>query len=281
MSDQSIVTPPPPYYQPVPPQQPRPNSGLAIASLVLGLVGLFLSWFTFGIPSLLALIFGIVAIRQTGAGWGKRGGRGMAVAGTVLGAVITVAGLLVSLLVIYSVGHAANEIGKSVDATASAAATTAPSASEPDTSAPEVTTAAPAQAPAVLAVDQTLSISQSSNGTEEGTADITVTKIATANREPVDYGSKPDHGWYVVVSVKAVATSGSLDINTFNFYLRSSNGFHTEDATYSDAWGAPLESATLHAGEHSSGTIVFDAPTRHGQIMFGDYGGDVIGYWKF
>ena len=96
--------PPPgghPYsgWTPAPPPQ---NSGLAVASLVLGIVGLVVSWFTFGIPSLLALIFGIIGIRQTGPG--QRAGRGMAVAGTLLGGVILALGVWVSAALIYSFG---------------------------------------------------------------------------------------------------------------------------------------------------------------------------------
>jgi hypothetical protein len=50
---------------------------MAIASLVLGLVWLY------GIGSILALVFGYVALRQIRES--GQGGRGMAIAGTVLG----------------------------------------------------------------------------------------------------------------------------------------------------------------------------------------------------
>jgi uncharacterized protein DUF4190 len=77
---------PPPRYQPGPYQQPypyqpygpaRPTNGLAVASMVLGILWIY--W----IGSILALVFGYVArdqIRRTG-----QGGDGMAVAGIVLG----------------------------------------------------------------------------------------------------------------------------------------------------------------------------------------------------
>jgi uncharacterized protein DUF4190 len=76
----------PPQYQPGPYQQPypyqpygppRPTNGLAVASMVLGILWVY--W----IGSILALVFGYVArdqIRRTG-----QGGDGMAVAGIVLG----------------------------------------------------------------------------------------------------------------------------------------------------------------------------------------------------
>lgn len=56
-------------------------SGLAIASLVLGIVWLW--W----IGSLLAIIFGGIAIRQIEDSNGWRTGKGMAIAGLVLGLV--------------------------------------------------------------------------------------------------------------------------------------------------------------------------------------------------
>ncbi|MDQ1602221.1 MAG: hypothetical protein QOE01_66 [Actinomycetota bacterium] len=59
------------------PPQPQPTNGLAVASLVLGILWLF--W----LGSLLAVIFGHIAlsqIRRRG-----EGGRGMAIAGLVLG----------------------------------------------------------------------------------------------------------------------------------------------------------------------------------------------------
>lgn len=58
--------------------QPKAN-GFAIASMVLGIVWIY--W----IGSILALIFGYKARREIDASAGAQGGRGMAVAGIVLG----------------------------------------------------------------------------------------------------------------------------------------------------------------------------------------------------
>ena len=75
---------------PSPPQwsgEPRPQvqyvaastNGLAVASLVLGIVWIF--W----IGSILALVFGYVAKGQIDRSGGRESGRGLAVAGIVLG----------------------------------------------------------------------------------------------------------------------------------------------------------------------------------------------------
>jgi uncharacterized membrane protein YvbJ len=58
------------------------TSGLAIASLVLGLVG-----FLINPLSILAIIFGAVAMSQTGRNHNLKG-RGMAIAGLVLGIIV-------------------------------------------------------------------------------------------------------------------------------------------------------------------------------------------------
>lgn len=71
---------------------PPPPRGLSIAALVLGIVGLFVSWFVLGIPSILAVVFGHIGLRREPAG------RGMAIAGLVTG-YLAIAGFVVFVLV--------------------------------------------------------------------------------------------------------------------------------------------------------------------------------------
>lgn len=82
---------PPPYNYPV--AMVRSTNGLAVASLVLGIL------FLFGVGSVLALIFGLVARRQIRRAGGTQAGDGLAVAGITLGAVGICAGLLLSVAV--------------------------------------------------------------------------------------------------------------------------------------------------------------------------------------
>ena len=79
----------PPYYQQVIVQ--ARNNGLAIASLVLGICWVY--W----IGSVLAVVFGHVALSQINNSNGTQTGRGLAIAGLVLGW-IGVAVLVVILL---------------------------------------------------------------------------------------------------------------------------------------------------------------------------------------
>jgi hypothetical protein len=68
------------------------TNGMAIASMVLGIV-----W-VYGIGSVLALIFGYVAKSQIDQSLGREGGRGMAIAGIVLGW-IGVGGIILIIIV--------------------------------------------------------------------------------------------------------------------------------------------------------------------------------------
>ncbi len=86
---------PPPGYQPYGAGGPAPmptNSGMAIASMVLSLVGLIPCFWLFQVPGLLGLIFGFVGLNQTKDG--ARRGRGMAIAGLVIGIILVVLAVL-------------------------------------------------------------------------------------------------------------------------------------------------------------------------------------------
>lgn len=63
----------------VAPPRPSGTSGLAIASLILGILGLFL------VTAVLAIIFGVIALRETRRS--GQGGRGLAIAGISIAAV--------------------------------------------------------------------------------------------------------------------------------------------------------------------------------------------------
>ena len=62
---------------------------MAIASLVCSLVGVIPCFWLFQIMGLLGAIFGFVGLKQTKTG--ERGGRGMAMAGLIIGIVLVAA----------------------------------------------------------------------------------------------------------------------------------------------------------------------------------------------
>lgn len=93
-----MQTPPPVQMQTPPPvqqaEEPKKHSGLSIASLVLGIVGL-VSCGAFMVPEVLAIVFGLVGIKD------KKHKRGMAIAGTILGVVSIVAFIALIMYTIF------------------------------------------------------------------------------------------------------------------------------------------------------------------------------------
>lgn len=88
--------PPPGYYYGQPVQQQTTN-GFAIAAMVLGIICLY------GIGSILALVFGYQARRQIDESNGAQRGRGMAVAGIILGWIgVGIMALVIVALIISS-----------------------------------------------------------------------------------------------------------------------------------------------------------------------------------
>ncbi len=76
--------PPPPaggWYAPTPGAQPTTTNGFAVASLVLGIAVLC----TGIIGGILAVIFGNLALSRIAESAGRQRGRGLAIAGIVLG----------------------------------------------------------------------------------------------------------------------------------------------------------------------------------------------------
>lgn len=99
----------PPYqsygypYPGMPGMQPQLPKGMAITGMVLGIVGLVLSFIVIGgVMGIVGLIFSIIALRAAGRGQG--GGRGMAIAGLVT-SIVSILGSAVILTIFIAVGH--------------------------------------------------------------------------------------------------------------------------------------------------------------------------------
>jgi hypothetical protein len=91
-----VTTPPPPPAYPGVPYVAQRTNGLAIASLVLGIVSFFCLGFLFVVP-LLAIIFGHLSLDRIARSGGAEKGRGLAIAGLVLGWIFIVPVLIAAL----------------------------------------------------------------------------------------------------------------------------------------------------------------------------------------
>lgn len=83
-------------------EQNTPISGIAIASLVLGILSLFISWFTFFIPAILGIVFGCIGLNQCKQG---KSGRGMAIGGLVT-SIVSIVILIITFLLVMVLGMA-------------------------------------------------------------------------------------------------------------------------------------------------------------------------------
>lgn len=98
------------------------TSGLAVTALVLGIIGLVLSWIPIvnnaaAVLAVIGLVFGIIAIFATGAKHKKKG-RGLAIAGSVL----CVIALIVTFAIQASASKALKEISAQTDSSQTAPA---------------------------------------------------------------------------------------------------------------------------------------------------------------
>ncbi len=77
------------------PGGPAPQNGLGTAALILGIVGLSIGWCFYGIPSILAIIFGVIGWKKANQGLATnksmaQWGFWLGVGGTALGLIIGV-----------------------------------------------------------------------------------------------------------------------------------------------------------------------------------------------
>jgi hypothetical protein len=105
--DEPSQQPPAPPPPPQPPATPPPSSGayytqptsstngLAIASLVSSIAG----WFC-GIGFIVGIVLGVIAKNQIDQSGGAQQGRGMAVAGIIIGVIGIALGVLIFIIVI-------------------------------------------------------------------------------------------------------------------------------------------------------------------------------------
>lgn len=169
----------------------KPTSGLAVAGLVIGIIALIssvvplLNLFSFPLV-LLAIIFGGIAVFQTAKG--KRGGKGLAIAGLVLGII----GLLITVGM-YAGASAASDAASagtssgvsSAQQSAPAAGSSADAAGSADTAGADAASQeAPAEAAAAPDAPYAVTIDGAEMGSDyQGNKAVIVTYTFTNNSD--------------------------------------------------------------------------------------------------
>jgi signal peptidase I len=83
-----------------PPRTGERRKGLAVASLVLGLIGL-LTLGALSLPAIVGIVFGLIALNKARRNPAKYDGRGLAIGGIVAGAVAIVLGITCALMLAF------------------------------------------------------------------------------------------------------------------------------------------------------------------------------------
>ena len=191
------------------------------------------------------------------------------------------AGLIAAVIAIaIAAGNAANKAANPVAVQPSVT----PASQTSDTSTPTPTPTGPE----ILSVGQTETVGNAS--TNATSATITVESVSVTTQPAQSYGSAPANGYFVVVQVKATCDpsyTGGFPINELDFYdlVRGHHydpGNGNSYSALSDSQTNQSITATLGAGETSSGWIAFDVPRSHGYIVYApNANGQPLAEWKY
>lgn len=257
------------------------NSGLAIAALILGIIAIVTAFipivnnvsFFIAIIDVVLAIIGIVATKN-----GQRGGRGMAVAGLVMGVLAIVVTLAVQAACSATLDQASQAMndavsGPQVSGTSSASTSSAPVSASGDvagtasTAQPAAQTDAQSAASANLAVGTTASLD---NGLS-----VTVSEVAPGL---VNYDGSS------VTAVRVTyANNGSAQVpfNLYDWKAQDANGVISDPAIFggTDAGAEQLSSGQLAPGGSVSGTVYFDGTLTQVQYFTNMFNGAPTATW--
>ncbi|GAA1796732.1 hypothetical protein GCM10009682_18020 [Luedemannella flava] len=94
---------------------------------------------------------------------------------------------------------------------------------------------------------------------EKTVVEVTVANAKQYKVEPGDFGSKPEHGVFLVLDVTVVCKDGTYHANPFNFKFVAKDGTVAEIAL-TIGFKPTMSAADLSAGQKTNGKIVFDVP---------------------
>lgn len=227
------------------------TSGMAITSLVLGILAIISSWMPIinnfsMILAILGVIFAIIGL--VGITKGKKRGKGLAIAGLVLGIVSGI--LVIATQGIYgaAIDSAREEINPSV------ATTTSSSSSASNATGDSSNTSSDNQSNKETEQEESIDYSNLVLGDSIELTDGTVVTVNSVEAGLVNYDDSPITG----VSVTYTNT-GSKDIsfNPYDWKAQDAQGAQYNQTYYSEAENS-LSSGSLAAGGSVTGNLYFD-----------------------
>jgi hypothetical protein len=116
--------------------------------------------------------------------------------------------------------------------------------------------------------------------TGDGNGEITLTQVKVVR--PGQYDTKAENGRYIQIVLTARSTSNNFSINPFDFALVDDEGSEYDQTFISAAKGADLKARTLHEGQRTKGSILYDAPKGALILAYrgGGFGAEDVGAWR-
>jgi hypothetical protein len=164
---------------------------------------------------------------------------------------------------------------------------TATTARPTTTDEPTTTTTQP-EAPPTLAMGETLPFTLTDFDSNETFVKVTVANPATFTKEPIEFGSPPENGLYLVLDVTVEVSpqsEGTYFAGPDEFKFVAADGT-AADTAFAMGFDPELPTMDLSAGQRAAGKIVFDinpAQQAGGKVQINDTGeneGEPFAYWR-
>ncbi|TCC10299.1 DUF4333 domain-containing protein [Kribbella soli] len=114
---------------------------------------------------------------------------------------------------------------------------------------------------------------------ESGAAqlEVTVTRLKFTTGDDFD---QPEHGLYMGAYVTLRALIDQQDLIEITAVANGTT-YSGDAIVTSTTFDPPLAAAILNQGEQTAGWLIFDVPTRHGQLVIHDTDNHQLGAWKY
>lgn len=213
------------------PKPAEPTNGLAIAALITGILGM----------GIIPIVLGVLGLK-------KPGGRGMSIAGIVLGVISTLVTIAVILMFIIGFGFAANEVNKAQDVVND------------------------------YQSEQQEKLSSKKDFAKGETAafgDLAVTaEVVNENFKPENQFYKPAEGKkFIVVNIQVKNTGDETEsVSSYSFKLVDNQGV-VSNPSFVQSSGKALGTNSLAAGGNTEGEVVYevDSSATSYKLTYEDY----------
>ncbi|TCC16476.1 DUF4333 domain-containing protein [Kribbella speibonae] len=107
--------------------------------------------------------------------------------------------------------------------------------------------------------------------------EVTVTRLKFSTGDEFD---QPENGFFLGAYVTLRALTDQQDLIEFTA-VAGGTTYPSDAIVTSTTFDPPLDPVILNQGEQATGWLIFDVPTRHGQLTLHDANNHQLGTWKY